>query len=202
MKITSKARFRALILLSAAMAFTAALAAEPTTKPLDESSKDGAEARKQYLDAITKLRKDFEDRAEPIRAQYIKRLEAAMVTETRRGNLDGALSIREELKLQKRPTTVPDLGSGPIQLVGKWHVRMASGYECDYLISPKLVQQLTEGNSVVPTIEGQHIISRWQNGNVDRYTFAAGRIIVEYWDPKKKPFQDPPNSIGIGVPAE
>jgi hypothetical protein len=90
---------------------------------------DATTAKEAYHHVVEQATEDYDDKLEDAKAAYLKRLGSVMSSETRKGNLDGALAVRDEIKSAS--------AMDPTELLrvpnGTWHVKWMSG-EIDYVL--------------------------------------------------------------------
>jgi hypothetical protein len=165
---------------------------EPTTQPLAKTSPEAADAKARYETAISKLREEFAEKAAAEQGKYVKRLESLMLEQTRKANLEGALSIREELTAQKNRPFLPARLSGAYQVV--WGPPISSTH--DYVFDNGKCSSM--GANGVIWYDGQRAILKWDNGYTDLFISQSyNNWFCESRSPGVS-MKDPPSAIGSG----
>lgn len=97
-------------------------------------------AKAQYDDEIRRLQKEYEVKAEKAKDAFRRKLDEILVAETKRGNLDGALSVRamkEALRqgsASTQPTTAP-AELVPVPVVAKQRFVASSNNGCTVMVN-------------------------------------------------------------------
>lgn len=173
-------------------------AADKKQQSISDVSADTAAARKDFDAAVAEAKANYDKKMTAATTGYIKKLEAAMTAETKRGNIDGAVLIRDEIKARKEGDGAVT-GGAQAAPSGTWHVRMTTGYQCDYAFAGDNVQVSPPGERTKLKRVGTDLIAQWSNGNTDRFTFVNDRMILEYWDKGKDPAKEVATGMGVGT---
>lgn len=154
-------------------------------------------AKEAYQHAVEQATKDYNDKLDSAKAAYLKRLDSVMSSETRKGNLEGALAVRDEIK--SAAMTDP---TGLLRVpVGTWHVKWMSG-EINYVLGESSADVPSNGGHCrTPTRHGNQMIMLWDNyPTVDRVTYLGHNVLLaELWHDRNSYRQGlPPFLVGLG----
>lgn len=188
------------LLAALALFALAGPAADPVKPPASLES-----ARKEYKAALTQAQTGYNQAANKAAEEQKQRLKELQQTETKAGNLDAAVAIRDELKALT-DAGPPLLGgnewAGRAKWVeGTWEVIYPPGKAVrTYVIKPDGdVTFVEEKRSGKLKPSGDSFLLDLDDGKLSRLTFGGGRVFDEGFDPKSSFGKGPPTVIGVGT---
>jgi hypothetical protein len=164
-------------------------------------------AKAKYLAALEKAQQKYSDEAQQLFAEHLRDLEAVLETETKAGRLEVAVAVRDEIQrlrmegpsvFAEAPPT--SLRQAIARLTGTWQVVFPSGAIRVYVVDAK-------GNVSFPAeqrvakLKGQprELLVDFEDGKLERWTIADGRLFCEHWDPKTDFGKQSPALISVGA---
>jgi len=148
------------------------------------------EARVEYSGQVDTARAAYNDAVKQAAQTHRKRLAGVLDAETKAGNLDGALLVREEMRALDAdgpPTLLDALGPTRARWVaGTWALRYhPNGATRTYTIHTNGEVSCKEGAMKgVLKPAGMSFTLEFGDGKLERVTFAGGRAFFEHFDPK------------------
>ena len=88
---------------------------------------------------------------------------------------------------------------GAQALAGTWVVSYGNGARRTYDVTADGTVRLREEGRTGQLQHGDDLVLRFDDGKVERWTPARGRLLVEHWDPASRFPAQPPTVLGVGV---
>ncbi len=166
-------------------------------------------AKKEFKTAVGRAEADYNKAVQKAAEDYKAKLKAVQETETKAGNLDTALAVRDEIKAltddslplfddskEKELTAM----KGKV-VVGTWDVTVTPGRTTrTYLLKADGELLSVEDKKTWKLKKvGDSLLADTVDGRISRFTFASGRLFEEMYESKTNLEKDLPQFIGIGV---
>ncbi len=164
-------------------------------------------SKAKYLAALEKSQEKYSEAAELHFGAHLKELETVLDAETKAGRLDVAVAVRDELQRLKSEgapvyAEVPptSLRIATARLVGTWHVAFPGGVTRTYIVDGKGGVRFVDEKRVAK-LKGQpkELLVDFDDGKIERWNLADGRLFVEHWDPKAGYPNKQPTAISVGT---
>jgi len=150
-------------------------------------------ALKNYKAAETKRTHESNKQAKQNRFDLILSMEEALSAETKAGNLDGAVRIRDAIKALRAGETPTSIDNVLPNLLGTWKVTYTNKTEHTRRIEKN---KLVNGNSQLLVKNGDVIIDFQEV--IERITLVEDKLFVEHFKPKSTYPDGNPVVMGIG----
>ncbi len=201
-------RFNPLLCALATVALAASVAVSAGGFP--QVSAAAEKAKKKYLAALEQAQQKYSDEAEQLFAEHLQDLDGVLETETKTGRLEVAVGIRDEIQrlraegpsvfAESSPTSLRQAIS---RLTGTWHVAFPSGAVRVYVVDAKGGVSFPAEKRVAK-LKGQprDMLVDFEDGKLERWTIADGRLFCEHWDPKVHFGKKAPTMVSVGTKVQ
>jgi len=178
---------RKLAIIALAVALAACtLAAEPAKTP------DGlAKARAEFKDELARAKAEFDEAVKKAVDGHRARLKELLDAETKGGNLDEALAVREEIRGLEP-------GRKVAWVAGTWRIKYHPNRTTRTYVIRATGEVEYGDRKAVLKVQADALLLDFGDDKVERLTFAGDRLFVEHFAPRRNFGSGDPDQIGVG----
>jgi len=164
-------------------------------------------AKKGFKAAIAKAEDEYNKAVNKAADEYKAQLKVIQEGETKGGNLDAAVAVREEVK-RITEESLPLFEEGKDAPTAKGKL-VAGTWDMTYIQNKATRTYVFKTDGDLSFVEekkswkvkkvGDAFVTDHGEGHMARYTFAGGRVFEEMYESKAKFDKETPSMIGIGT---
>lgn len=168
--------------------FVATFIAASTAHQTPSGGGELEKARQEFAATVRKAQADYDAVVQAAAEKLRPRLETALERATKARQLDAAKALMTEIE-GLGAGALPVFGAGGGDAVpGTWLVKYhPNGVRRTYVVKPSGDVSCTEGTSTFTgkiKKDGAGLLLDFNDGKLERLTFAGNRVFVEHYDPK------------------
>jgi hypothetical protein len=171
----------------------------PTARVVDDLEL----SRKEFATAVQKAQAQYDAAVKSAADVHRARVQAALDRATKAGDLDRALGLRSELQ-GLGGDVLPLFGASGEVVPGRWRITyFPNGVRRTYVVKSSGEVTCTEANLKGRLRrDGSSVFLDFEEGKLERLTFAGSRVFVEHFNPKESFPQICQVGVGESVAAQ